>query len=195
MGIAAGVGQFVRVVEHLEIERQLPASEHLRVVGSPGPGSVDRPRRTDVAVVHRGHLSAWMNWSLLALAGDVNRDGTENPETRTGCSRSLLLYLPLGAVLGGPQSVVVHPRRDGLEEPGRPLGAAGAAVFADLRDDQLLLGIDDENAAGEGAVADGARTEQQVFGTLRVLRSARLQMPDPMQADPLILDETAIGHA
>ena len=68
-------------------------------------------------------------------------------------------------------------------------------MFADLRDDELLLGIDDEDAAGEGAVSDGARTEQQVFGTFRVRRSTRLRVPDPVQSDPLVLDGTVVGHA
>ena len=56
----------------------------------------------------------------------------------------------------GAKKNLLHRCRNGLKEPGRPFGAAGAAVFADLCDDQLLLGIDDEDAAGEGAVSDSA---------------------------------------
>ena len=67
-------------------------------------------------------------------------------------------------------------------------------MFADLRDDQLLLRIGDEDAAGEGAVSDGARTEQQVFGTFRVRRSPRPCVPDPVQAESLVRDGAVIGH-
>jgi hypothetical protein len=55
---------------------------------------------------------------------------------------------------------LLHCGGNGLEEPW----GAGAAPFANLRNDELLLRIDDEDAAGEGVVSDGVRPEQQVFG-------------------------------
>ena len=64
-------------------------------------------------------------------------------------------------------------------------------MFANLRDDKLLLGIDQNDATGEGAMPDRARTKQKIFGPLRVPRSARLYVPDPVQPDSLVLDESA----
>ena len=85
--------------------------------------------------------------------------------------------------------------RDGLEERATTV-AARAAVLANLRDDKLLLRDRSTKMHPEKEPCpSGARAEQQVFGTLGVPRGARLQVPDPVHADPFVLGVATVRHA